>query len=513
MRGHGRTLAVYLAALSVGVLAPAGAVAQTTPKPREDRSFSPETFHPAPGPDEFITVEAAAPLLHKGYGFGLFFNYARNPFTIFNYDDNTKSTGGAHNALIKDALSAEAWAGIGLFNRFQIAVSLPMTLYQHGTDLNSVNPLPDGTHVKAPNGYALGDPRLYLKARVYGKETGLQFAFSHWLSFPFGNDKNFGGEQHFTGFSGELRALLGFESKRFRAGGFVGFLWRAHPSVFFSTDVGQMMTYGAAAAYDLVLHRLSLVAELFGAHNFKESINVSPLELDLAAKVTVYRGLSLNIGVGNGLVSGLGSPQPRVYLGLVYAPDTRDRDHDGVPDQYDSCPDAPEDRDHFHDEDGCPDPDNDNDGILDINDKCPNTPEDVDGFQDEDGCPDPDNDNDGIVDKYDACPNDPEDGKEPKPKDGCPKEKGDSDDDGIPDNVDKCPLDAEDMDGFEDEDGCPDIDNDQDGFPDNLDDCPNEPETMNGYQDDDGCPDQIPGAENPPAEETPPPPPPKKKHK
>ncbi len=65
-----------------------------------------------------------------------------------------------------------------------------------------------------------------------------------------------------------------------------------------------------------------------------------------------------------------------------------DRDGDGIPDELDKCPDDPEDKDGFEDEDGCPDPDNDKDGIPDTADACPNEPETVNGFQDEDGCPD-----------------------------------------------------------------------------------------------------------------------------
>jgi len=138
-------------------------------------------------------------------------------------------------------------------------------------------------------------------------------------------------------------------------------------------------------------------------------------------------------------------------------PVDNDPDHDGIIGDADKCPNEPEDKDGFQDEDGCPDLDNDGDGIPDAVDKCPNEPEDKDGFQDEDGCPDPDNDHDGI-----------------------------------PDAVDKCPNEAEDKDGFQDEDGCPDPDNDNDGVPDAEDKCPNEPETKNGYQDEDGCPDEIP---------------------
>jgi len=138
-------------------------------------------------------------------------------------------------------------------------------------------------------------------------------------------------------------------------------------------------------------------------------------------------------------------------------PVDNDPDHDGIVGAADKCPNDPEDKDGFQDEDGCPDLDNDGDGIPDAQDKCPNEPEDKDGFQDEDGCPDPDNDGDGI-----------------------------------PDAADKCPLEPEDKDGFQDEDGCPDPDNDGDGVPDAQDKCPNEPETKNGFQDEDGCPDEIP---------------------
>ena len=74
--------------------------------------------------------------------------------------------------------------------------------------------------------------------------------------------------------------------------------------------------------------------------------------------------------------------------GAVETPKVSDRDGDGIPDDLDKCPDEPEDKDGFEDDDGCPDPDNDKDGIPDASDACPNEPETVNGFEDEDGCPD-----------------------------------------------------------------------------------------------------------------------------
>ena len=101
-------------------------------------------------------------------------------------------------------------------------------------------------------------------------------------------------------------------------------------------------------------------------------------------------------------------------------PAPADRDHDGILDRADKCPDKAEDFDKFEDLDGCPEPDNDSDGVLDARDGCANDPEDRDGFEDDDGCPEPDNDSDGILDEADKCPNQPEVVNGNDDEDGCP---------------------------------------------------------------------------------------------
>lgn len=60
-----------------------------------------------------------------------------------------------------------------------------------------------------------------------------------------------------------------------------------------------------------------------------------------------------------------------------------DPDHDGVPLPCDQCP-----TEKGVKPDGCPIRDTDGDGILDDKDKCPNEPETKNGFEDDDGCPD-----------------------------------------------------------------------------------------------------------------------------
>ncbi|MCA9659595.1 MAG: hypothetical protein KC486_14715 [Myxococcales bacterium] len=130
-------------------------------------------------------------------------------------------------------------------------------------------------------------------------------------------------------------------------------------------------------------------------------------------------GLSTLLGVESGCVA-RSSPNTSAPVGAsqarapgaareeggsppVVRPD--DRDSDGVPDFVDACPDLPEDRDDFEDDDGCPDRDNDGDGIPDAHEwlgdrwsncdqqtvngvtyDCRNVPEDFDGEADHDGC-------------------------------------------------------------------------------------------------------------------------------
>lgn len=230
-------------------------------------------------------------------------------------------------------------------------------------------------------------------------------------------------------------------------------------------------------------------------------LRVRPFGGDYHGQATSPAGLWLAANAGATLTNGLTRPMVDAELGFdfmdakgrqgigpmlalmhVFQPDSALRPEDanialfGVHVMYDFAPGLN------------PNSDRDKDGILDDADRCPEVPEDKDGFEDNDGCPDPDNDRDGILDKIDHCPDVAEDKDGYEDSDGCPDE--DNDKDGIADQLDKCPDSPEDKDGYEDADGCPEPDNDKDGILDGQDLCPNEPETVNGYADTDGCPDE-----------------------
>jgi outer membrane protein OmpA-like peptidoglycan-associated protein len=252
-------------------------------------------------------------------------------------------------------------------------------------------------------------------------------------------------------------------------------------------DVGSELVVGAGGMYELSrrLHA-ALEAQVFlplpdrlawgdcRLYSGARCTRLSPADYETGARhgdltalatlgmmLRVSADVTAQVMVGTGQL-GARSDEVRITTGIVWSPQPggsvepgrNDLDGDGLPDAVDACPDEPEDKDGFQEEDGCPDLDMDRDGIPDNADRCPNEAEDRDGFQDTDGCPELDNDGDAI-----------------------------------PDNADRCPNEPEDKDRFEDEDGCPDEDNDGDAVADAVDTCPNDPETINGFEDDDGCPD------------------------
>ncbi len=307
---------------------------------------------------------------------------------------------------------------------------------------------------------ALGDIRGTVKFRLHGLDDyklsrGFGVATSFTLSIPTGS------RDHWLSESLNLRALLMGEY-RSDWGGFAlngGFKLRSQRYDLESISFRNEFIYGGAGEVYLYGRALSLIGELYGSlpvQDFDSDASIYPLEALLGTRYIMGFGPVFTLAGGTPIISDAGAAQWRVLFSFSWHNQNYDSDNDGVLDEFDLCPDEPEDHDGFEDEDGCPDPDNDQDGILDIYDRCPDEREDKDGFEDEDGCPDIDNDQDGILDVNDRCPNQPETFNGYQDEDGCPDTLPDIDGDGIPDREDKCPEEPETYNGFQDEDGCPD---------------------------------------------------------
>jgi hypothetical protein len=407
MRGLTR-LALVVSAVLVGNVA----WGQTT-MPPDDRTFDVLLFDPALGTHSFLTVSGADLLDAKQFELMLGVFYMTDPLTVYNVDSSNNLT--TRTSVVSSVFAGYLSGAYGITRDVMVGAKLPgiFSLRGDGLDVNTGMGTPGGLKVSG-----LGDLELELTGRVLHEQA---FSLALTAAGTLPTSKSFGSDG--TGFIGDTlptfrpRIAVEYSAGKIGFGANLGAIFRS-PRKLYSSEVGQQLTYGAALAYHFT-QRFDVMGEVFGRSGFNTSLDEAPLEGDLAVRIGASPVVTVMVGGGAGLVKGVGSPGLRVFAALTYAPAYGDRDGDGIPDAYDKCPDEPEDKDGFQDEDGCPDPDNDNDGIPDNLDKCPNDPEDKDGFQDEDGCPDLDNDKDGIPDDKDACPNE----AGPPENHGCPPGK------------------------------------------------------------------------------------------
>jgi len=439
-----RTTAFFLAASACIAFMPTAHAA---------KPFEVELFEPLPSQGiNHLQVGASRVLAHLRPSFGFVLHYQTNPFVLRDPDDNIQAT------LIDNRLTTELWASLGLFDWLEIGVVLPIVLTQSGDDLAAIG----ATEVL--DGASLRDLRIVPKLQLFS-DNGFGIGLLGQIAVPTGDAAQYASDDAVRG---QVRLVLDYEHRSGYAVALDGGLDFRPRRVSLTHISEDAVTLGFALRVPLGVEWLRALATVHAAIPLVSDRDPTDLTRDSAdgAEVAIEGDLALqarfgdfvaSVGVGHGFTDGVGSPDVRVFGLFGYPPEVGDRDHDGIRDNVDDCPDEPEDKDGFQDLDGCPDPDNDKDGILDVADRCPNEPEDKDGFEDDDGCPDPDNDKDGILDVADKCPDEPED-----------------------------------KDGLGDEDGCPEVDFDGDGIADVSDKCPREPETKNNYQDEDGCPDTLP---------------------
>jgi large repetitive protein len=422
------------------------------------QAASVDHFSGSSGPHNFITTPDARVLPHLQPTVFLLGSYAKDPLV---YRDNN----GAEVAkIIEHAFTADLVAALGLFDRFELSLQLPANFID--------GPGFDGRRGSADDfgNVVVADPRVGGRWRFLGDGyDGVQAMAHIGLDFPLAQAFGAGGRPLGDRLPVVAPGIaVAYHHERFRLGANLGAQLRAPDAigdVRNQLTIGQKLDLGVggeAWLWDRVLAAVGDVQVHAAPSWLLSSDNQFPAEAQVGLKAFVGP-VAVTAGVGTGFIADYGAPDVRAFVGVgYYQLPSGDRDGDGIRDALDQCPDVPEDKDGFEDDDGCPDDDNDGDGIVDRADKCPNEPETKNGFEDADGCPDA--------------------GELPSDVDG----------DGIYDAQDKCPTEAEDKDQWQDDDGCPEPDNDGDGFLDGADKCPNDAETKNDFEDEDGCPDEAP---------------------
>ncbi|MCC7539456.1 MAG: OmpA family protein [Deltaproteobacteria bacterium] len=418
-RGEGRALP-RATSLLASLLALFGAATVA----RAD-AFTLDQYRPAETATDGFAISRPDDQGHMRIGAWLHLEYANDPLVVETQAGDADTEDGS---IVEHQAVLHLGGALGLVDRLVVFVTLPINVVMEGDDIMG-QPAADGA--------SLGDLSIGARVRLLGapRESfalGLQLALSAPLASAAASDSSFSGDDSITA---RPELLAEVRAGRFRLTANLGARFRGEQQLQ-AVTIGQELTWGVGATIGLADRLLDAHLEAYGATTFDGFGDraTTPAELLAGLKLYPTRGLVVGLAGGAGLSRGAGSPDARVILMIGWTQPPReapppapepepepeqpgDRDGDGLIDPDDQCPDDPEDRDRFEDENGCPDPDNDQDGILDTPDGCPLVPEDRDGFADDDGCPDPDNDQDTVLDTDDRCPTDPG----PPDNQGCPR--------------------------------------------------------------------------------------------
>jgi OOP family OmpA-OmpF porin len=454
------------------------AAAQQTAK-----GFALDRFEPSERGSTWFAADSLDLRGRTRFAAGVVLDYAHDPLVL--YDANGDKVAG----IVSDQFFAHVGLSLVLADRLRFGLNLPIALVQSG-QADTTGTL----RLASDNATTVGDLRLGADLRVAG-EAGDPATFALGLQFfaPTGSRASFDSD-------GKTRlmprALLAGDISPLVYAVQLGYQYRANSESFAGDARGSEFGFVAALGLQTADKRLVVGPELFGNTVVSNSDAAfarrsTPVELILGGHFAVTPEFRLGAGVGPGLTRALGTPAVRGLFSLEWVQPVAvpvvppsDRDHDGIVDTDDACPDVQ----GIHTDDpktnGCPPPsDRDKDGIIDDNDACP----DDAGVPSEDpganGCPD--RDKDQIIDKADACPDVPGIKTDDPKTNGCP----DRDKDGIMDDVDACPDEAGEKNADPKKNGCPPSkDRDGDGIPNEQDACPDAAGPSNPDPKKNGCP-------------------------
>ena len=385
---------------------------------------------PAPAGDRMFGVASPFAAGHLTPHVMLLADYAHNPLKLYSVP-----TDADRGAIVKNQLFLHLNAGIALWNRVNLDISAPLAVVQNGDD-----PSAGGQLFQSPSSAQFGDLRFGLRARLLGEyHDPFQLAVGGYVWVPTGASDSFVS-------SGEVRGL-----PQLLLGGRINerFVWSTATGVgiqgkstFANVDQGTTFKWGAGFGFLLLDdRRLQVGPEAYGSLTLRDvEKHTTNAEVLLDVRYRVIPDLELAAGAGPGLTSGVGTPDLRALFSVAYTPEQRlapiaapppplppaDRDHDGIVDANDACPDVKGIADEDPKKNGCPPPpapvDSDGDGIFDPEDACSSVPGVADEDPKKNGCPPPkDTDGDGIFDPQDACPAEKGAPDDDPTKNGCPK--------------------------------------------------------------------------------------------
>lgn len=429
-----RSSVITAAILSFALFSGRDARAQS----KSSGGYALDRFDPSERGSEWFALDTLDLRGHVRPAAGVVFDWAHRPLALYDKDGNVTKE------IVGEQIFLHVGGSVVFWDRLRVAANLPIAIYETGDTGTLAS---NNTTYPAPGGAGIGDLRLSGDFRFLGT-YGDAFTLAGGVSvyFPTGSREKYTGDEtlrlqpHVIG-AGDIGPFV-YSAK-------LGVNVRPDDRSFGDTKLGTEFNFGGAVGLRVLDKKLVIGPEVYGSTVFARAFDkpATPAEGILGFHYSAG-DFRFGAGGGAGLTRGFGSPVARVVATLEWAPrfekPEEDRDHDGILDKDDACPDTP----GVHTDDpktnGCPPPpppegpkDTDGDGIMDPDDACVDVP----GVKTDDpktnGCPS-DRDKDGILDKDDACPDVPGVKTQDPKTNGCPPDP-DRDKDGIPNEEDACP--------------------------------------------------------------------------
>jgi hypothetical protein len=281
-----------------------------------------------PGPSNFPTLESSDIMNHAGVAFsGLFQFYGQSVGAKKrNTTTGTETTHWAvENAFVADFL----WA-FGLFEIFQLGVTLPVVLHQSGEGAEPVMPEGGEPTDFVLSSSSLRDLRTNIKARFLGGDAempdrrDLGLAFDLGIALPTGDERDFAGDNGVVFFPS---AIVDFHRCKFSAAVNLGARLRLEKAEWVDKEVGHQGVFGLGVTGHFLDRRLALSAETMGVIEFDgfDRIGIEyrggvGYVVDKAKAITVWLAGGSSFGTGDLL----GTPLSRVLLKVTYAPGAGD---------------------------------------------------------------------------------------------------------------------------------------------------------------------------------------------
>lgn len=353
-----------------------------------DPSVDLRGFSAPTDPRAGLYTEPASSPATGAWNVGLWASYASRGVSDPSHD--LGSAYGSRGAYpVRNQLSFDAVANIGIAERLALGLDLPFALYQNG------DAAPGAGSSDLP-AQALGDLGVIAKVTLVkptgGDLGGFALALHERFTLPTGSESSYLGEGFITS---ETRLLAEYRLLGIGLHATSGFKYRQAETFTYvvsngdGVDTPSETTFGSELPFGVGLSfkpqafgvdpegRLTGFIEwhgalpLFPVHPFESKLP-SRSALALSARYQLGSDLSLLAGIEARLGYGIANAPFRAVLSIGWAPRNHDVDNDGVPDDVDQCRELPEDTDGFQDDDGCPEGDNDDDGVPDEEDACPN---------------------------------------------------------------------------------------------------------------------------------------------